>query len=84
MLGPASLSTFGVQPSGMLILRLESSSVFRSSSTAVINATRTLHSRPSASVEISVLMIKTEILEAMLYGCVMWSPNADRFNNLHT
>lgn len=29
-------------------------------------------------------MLKADVLETMLYGCVMWSPNADHYNQMRT
>ena len=33
-----------------------------------------LYDRPSAPLELKIRMLRAEILETMLYGCVTWSP----------
>ena len=35
-----------------------------------------LYDRPSAPLELKIRMLKAEVLETMLYGCVTWSPRA--------
>ena len=41
-----------------------------------------LYDRPSAPLELKIRMIRAEVLETMLYGCVMWSPCACRYDTL--
>ena len=35
-----------------------------------------LYDRPSAPLELKIRMLRAEVLETMLYGCVTWSPRA--------
>ena len=35
-----------------------------------------LYARPSAPLELKIRMLRAEVLETMLYGCVTWSPRA--------
>ena len=35
-----------------------------------------LYDRPSAPIELKIRMLRAEVLETMLYGCVTWSPRA--------
>ena len=35
-----------------------------------------LYDRPSAPLELKIRMLRAEVLETMLYGCVRWSPRA--------
>ena len=39
--------------------------------------------RPSAPLELKVRMLRVEVLETMLYGCVTWSPPACHYDTLH-
>ena len=41
-----------------------------------------LYDRPSASLELKVRMVRAEVLETMLYGCVTWSPRACHYETL--
>ena len=41
-----------------------------------------LYDRPSAPLELKIRMLRAEVLETMLYGCVTWSPRACRYNTL--
>ena len=41
-----------------------------------------LHDRPSAPLELKIQMLKAEVLETMLYGCVTWSPGACHYDTL--
>ena len=36
--------------------------------------TRELYDRPSAPLELKIKILRTEVLEPILYDCVMWSP----------
>ena len=38
--------------------------------------------RPSASLELKIRMLRAEVLETMLYGCVTWSPRACHYDTL--
>ena len=42
-----------------------------------------LYDRPSAPLELKIRMLRAEVLETMLYGCVTWSPRACHYNTLH-
>ena len=42
-----------------------------------------LYGRPSARLELKIRMLKAEVLETMLYGCVTWSPRACHYDTLH-
>ena len=41
-----------------------------------------LYNRPIAPLEIEIRMLRAEVLEAMLYGCVTWSPRACHYDTL--
>ena len=41
-----------------------------------------LHDRPSAPLELKTRMLRAEVLETMLYGCVTWSPRACHYDTL--
>ena len=41
-----------------------------------------LYDRPSAPLELKLWMLRAEILETMLYGCVTWSPRACHYDTL--
>ena len=41
-----------------------------------------LYDRPSAPLELKIRMLKAEVIEAMLYGCVTWSPRACHYDML--
>ena len=44
--------------------------------------THELCDRPSAPIELKIRMLKAEVLETMLYGCVTWSPHACHYETL--
>ena len=41
-----------------------------------------LYDRPSAPLELKIRMLRAEVLETMLYGCVTWSPRAWHYDTL--
>ena len=41
-----------------------------------------LYDQPSASLELKIRMLKAEVIEAMLYGCVTRSPRACHYDML--
>ena len=41
-----------------------------------------LYDRPSAPLELKIWMLRAEVLETMLYGCVTWSPRACHYDTL--
>ena len=41
-----------------------------------------LYDRPSAHLELKIRMLRAEVLETMLYGCVKWSPRACHYDTL--
>ena len=41
-----------------------------------------LYDRPSAPLELKIRILRAEVLETMLYGCVTWSPRACHYNAL--
>ena len=41
-----------------------------------------LYDRPSAPLELKIRMLRAEVLEKMLYGCVTWSPRACHYDTL--
>ena len=41
-----------------------------------------LYDRPSAPLELKIRMLRAEVLEKMLYGCVTWSPGACHYDTL--
>ena len=41
-----------------------------------------LYDRPSAPLEFKIRMLKAEVLESMLYGCVTWSPRSCHYDAL--
>ena len=42
-----------------------------------------LYDRPSAPLELKIRMLRAEILETTLYGCITWSPRACHYDTLH-
>ena len=42
-----------------------------------------LYDRPSAPLELKIRMLRAEVLETMLYGCVTWIPPAGPYDTLH-
>ena len=46
------------------------------------NYTLELCDRPSAPLELKIWMLRAEVLETMLYGCVTWSPRACHYDTL--
>ena len=44
--------------------------------------TLALYDRPSAPLELKIRMLRAEVLETMLYGCVTWSPRACHYDTL--
>ena len=41
-----------------------------------------LYDQPSAPLELEIRMLRAEVLETMLYGCVTWSPRACHYDTL--
>ena len=41
-----------------------------------------LYDRPSAPLKLKIRMLRTEVLETMLYDCVAWSPRACHYDTL--
>ena len=41
-----------------------------------------LYDRPSAPIELKTRMLRAEVLETMLYGCVTWSPRVCHYDTL--
>ena len=41
-----------------------------------------LYDRPSAPLELKIRMLRAEVLETKLYGCVTWSPRACHYDTL--
>ena len=41
-----------------------------------------LYDRPSAPLELKIRMLRAEVLETMLYGCVTWRPRACHYDTL--
>ena len=41
-----------------------------------------LYNRPSATLELKIEMLRAEVLETMLYGCVTWSPRVCYYDTL--
>ena len=41
-----------------------------------------LHDRPSALLELKIRMLRAEVLETIMYGCVTWSPRAYHYDTL--
>ena len=41
-----------------------------------------LYDRPSAPLELKIRMLRAEVLETVLYGCVTWSPRACHYDTL--
>ena len=44
--------------------------------------TRELYDRPGAPLELKIRMLRAEVLETMLYGCVTWGPRACHYDTL--
>ena len=40
------------------------------------------YDRPSAPLELTIRMLKAEVLESILYGCVTWSPRSCHYDAL--
>ena len=45
-------------------------------------STLELYDRPSAPLELKIRMLRAEVLEIMLNGCVTWSPRASHYDTL--
>ena len=41
-----------------------------------------LYDRPRAPLELKIRMLRAEVLETMLYGCITWSPRACHYDTL--
>ena len=41
-----------------------------------------LYDRPSVPLELKIRMLRIEVLETILYGCVTWSPRACHYDTL--
>ena len=41
-----------------------------------------LYDRPSAPLELRILMLRAEVLETVLYGCATWNPRACHYDTL--
>ena len=41
-----------------------------------------LYNLPNAPLELKIRMLRAEVLETMMYGCVTWSPRACRYDTL--
>ena len=41
-----------------------------------------LYDRPSAPLKLKIQMLRAEVLETMLYGCVTWSPRACHYDTV--
>ena len=41
-----------------------------------------MYDQPSPALELKIRMLKAEVFETMLYGCVTWSPRACHYNTL--
>ena len=41
-----------------------------------------LYDRPSAPLELKIRMLRVEVIETILYGCVTWSPRAYQYDTL--
>ena len=41
-----------------------------------------LYDRPSAPLELKIRMLRADVLETMLYGCITWSPRACHYETL--
>ena len=41
-----------------------------------------VYDRPSAPLELEIRMLKADVLESMLYGCVTWSPRSCHYDAL--
>ena len=41
-----------------------------------------MYDRPSAPLELEIRMLRAEVLEIMLYGCVAWIPRACHYDTL--
>ena len=46
------------------------------------NYTLELYDRPSAPLELKIRMLRAEVPETMLYGCVTWTPRACHYDTL--
>ena len=45
-------------------------------------STLELHERPIAPLKLKIRMLRVEVLETVLYGCVTWSPRVRNYDTL--
>ena len=45
---------------------------------------RELYDRPGVRLDLKILMVKAEAIEALLYGCATWTTRQDHYNKLRT
>ena len=86
---PESTGTFGVEAAGQVYNQMKNDDMSIEVDRRVRNAwcsfrkyTLELYDRPSAPLELKVRMLRAEVLETMLYGCVTWSPRACPYDTL--
>ena len=63
-------------------LSIEVSRRIRNAWCSLRRYTPELHDRPSTPLELKIRMLRAEVLETMLYGCVIWSPRVCLYDTL--
>ena len=87
---PESTATFSVKAAGQVYnqtnhnadLSIEVDRRMRNAWCSFRKYTLELYDRPSAPLELKLWMLRAEILETMLYGCVTWSPREGHYGTL--
>ena len=87
---PESTATFSVKAAGQVYnqtnhnadLSIEVDRRMRNAWCSFRKYTLELYDRPSAPLELKLWMLRAEILETMLYGCVTWSPRECHYGTL--
>ena len=96
---PGSIAIFSVEAAGQMYtneflyfggdvnynadLSIEVDRRIRNAWCSFRNYTLELYDRRSAPLEFKIRMLRAEVLERMLYGCITWSPRACQYNTLH-
>ena len=92
---PESIATFSVEAAGQVYIQtnefvylgetslsIEVDRRIRNAWCSFRKYTLELYDRPSAPLQLKILMLRAEVLETMLCGCVTWSPCACHYDTL--
>ena len=85
---PESTATFSVDTEGQVynqtneFVYLEVDRRIRNAWCSFRKYTLELYDRPSAPLKLKIRMLRAEVPETMLYGCVLWSPRACHYDTL--